>query len=101
MVCQLISERWLDITNPAIKLTLDAEPVLAELDLFFAEFANRVPQTSQAFIDRLQAFVEVGCLDFDSSVATGADTIALRLKLSDSFVEFMAAARAGEFDVEL
>lgn len=82
-----------------IKLQIDSSRALADLKLFLAEVANRPAKVSQAFIDRFEALIKSGGIDIKNPVACGASGLLFELELTDAFFEFMAATRAGDFDV--
>jgi hypothetical protein len=86
--------------NSTIKFHLDVDEINREIESFSAELLKVRSKVSQVFISRINALLDAGCVDCEQVPTDGTFDIFLRLKLSNSFSELMAAFRAGDFFVD-
>lgn len=82
-----------------LAIHLDTSHVNRELELFLSDLAQGGSQLSDVFTNRLNAFFNAGGVYLNTLSASGACDVFLKLEFTDAFLDFMAAARAGDFNV--
>jgi hypothetical protein len=80
-----------------LRLTMDAEAVLAELQLL-VETAGRLPKLCQALLDLGDLSADFSWVQRDVATAPGAGEVCLVLQLPQRLRDLAAATRAGKFD---
>lgn len=83
-----------------IKIHADADAVNRELEALAKEFAEKKSQLVPAFFDAIDRFSEGGAIDIKQGAASDAFNVFLVFEFTDSFRDFVAAFRAGDFSVE-
>ena len=67
-----------------------------------SEHLPNVPlEFRQLVLDRLDRFLQLGCVDVETLPAVRALELRIELKPTKAFLEFVAAVRAGQFDALL
>jgi hypothetical protein len=80
-----------------ITVLCDAAPLQSALDSL-SDLARHVPGIVQAFLYGTGQVTQLVCVDLDGRFPPGAGACRIVLGPSALFLEFLAAAREGEFD---
>lgn len=84
------------MSSALLHITMVEKNTLAELESFLAEFRERPLEVRDAFLSRVEAFLESGIFQLNQTSAAGTGDVVLSLEFTKSFREFMAEARAGK-----
>lgn len=77
---------------------VDSSALFAELNSFLAEFRDCPFEVRDVFLSRCETFFETGIFNLNQLPATRTGDVVFELEFTQSFREFMVAARAGELD---
>ena len=76
---------------------VDSSALFAELESFLAEFRDCSLEVRNVLVGRINAFLETGIFELNQVPTGSAFEVLFKLELTQSFREFMTAARAGDF----
>lgn len=86
-----------------MQLTLSAKAM--PLQMAIDSLSEHLPDVPLEFrklvLDRLDRFLQFGCVDLETLPARQAGELRIELKPSKAFLEFVAAVRTGQFDALL
>lgn len=86
---------------PALTISIDCDstPLNATVDALFAEFAKRSLEAVAVRLGAVQALAQPARIESRGFAAAGAGKCFVVLHASDALLRFLAAVRAGDFDV--